>query len=193
MNPDILVLGGTWHDWHTFAAYIRPMLNNPEVRLIGNLGELPAAGRLVVFTCNQDRHMTPELARTYDRIADWVAAGGHLVALHSTLCVGVWQPRVADMMGARFKWHPPQLEIKFTAAEGSGLEPGEWSCVDEFYHLEENPADPILAWHDDGTGPRPIAWRRTYGLGRVSVYTPGHGMHVWSQPGYTAWLQAMLA
>ncbi len=47
---DLLITGGTWHDWAGFAEYVRPMLREPAVNAIDALGELPAGGRIVLFT-----------------------------------------------------------------------------------------------------------------------------------------------
>ncbi len=115
-------------------------------------------------------------------------AGGRLLALHSTLCAAQWHEGFAAVLGTRFKWHPPQCPVSFFTTDPA-LQPREWATVDEFYHLEAEPQAPILAWHDDGSGPRPVLWRKPHGNGRVTVFTPGHDEKVWRTEGYTGWLR----
>jgi type 1 glutamine amidotransferase len=101
-----------------------------------------------------------------------------LLGIHGATVVTSASGAYHRMLGARFLAHPPlgPFSVKVEPAEHpvmSGVT--DFEISDELYLMEElAPFDVLLSAEFDGF-PRPLAWVRPYGLGRVFYCALGHG------------------
>ena len=115
-------------------------------------------------------------------IADYVAEGGTLFALHVSVISFDNQPGWRSLLGGGWQWgishHPPmdEMTVQLTAA-GAAISGGaeRFRLVDEAYHrLDPAPDCDVLAHAASADGPQPLAWVRQYGAGRIAVNALGH-------------------
>jgi type 1 glutamine amidotransferase len=74
------------------------------------------------------------------------------------------------VLGGHFVWHPEPLDYEVELADGNAFR-----LVSEQYYLHVDPANEVLATtrFADGTV-MPVAWRRSFGAGRVFYSSLGH-------------------
>ncbi len=129
-----------------------------------------------------------------EALADAVAAGLGLVAIHSTTVLGGSPAAVAEsyrtafeLYGSRYSSHGPlPHESRFTAH----VDPTHEITADlvdfdldhEHYRLESLGDSRTLAWRDAPYGAEPLLYVREVGNGRVCYLQLGHDMRVWDEP-----------
>lgn len=135
--------------------------------------------------------------------APWVRAGGGVVGLHSASATEYDWPFFVELIGARFRTHPPVLTVGDVTVEDpaapstAGLPP-RWSRTDEWYAFHERPeaqgvhvvlaldeasAQPPLP-DDQRAGYHPIAWTDDHLGGRMFYTAMGHTPESYAEPAF---------
>ncbi len=132
-------------------------------------------------------------------IADYVAAGGALAALHAGLAGFSPAGPYADAVRGAFLFHPPEhpeYHVAGTGADHPALE-GFRAFVlrDEMYFVRIDAARTtrLLEVSSPDYGTSTAAWAHAAGKGRVFCFTPGHVPGTLANPDYLAFLRAGLA
>ncbi|WP_295526190.1 ThuA domain-containing protein [Novosphingobium sp. Chol11] len=134
------------------------------------------------------------------RIANHVAGGGSLLAMHTAVICWDNQPGWIDLLGGGWNWdhsfHPPlgNVSAELTFA-GAAISAGErrFTLADEVYHNLDLASDcEVLAAADAGHGAVPVVWRRMCGTGKVAVDTLGHDGASLQHPAHAAILAGLL-
>ncbi|HZL99091.1 MAG TPA: ThuA domain-containing protein [Planctomycetota bacterium] len=153
--------------------------------------ELPGEHDVILAYTQGELGLSPTAK---DKLLAFVRGGGGFVGLH---CAADSHPGWAEytaMLGGRFESHPPygEVTVQLTpAAERHpvtrGL-PDRWSLKDEFYHLTDlqlGDATLLMTGVSPAGGePRPVAWAKPYGQGRVMYTILGHGPEAHSDARY---------
>ena len=133
----------------------------------------------------------------------WVRAGGGVVGLHSASATEYDWPFFVELIGARFRTHPPVLTVADVTVEApaapvtAGL-PARWSRTDEWYAFHERPEaqglDIVLALDeasaqpalpdDQRAGYHPIAWTDDHLGGRMFYTAMGHTPESYAEPAF---------
>ncbi|MGU3471174.1 ThuA domain-containing protein [Paenibacillus sp. D51F] len=141
-------------------------------------GPASGTGLIAAYTDRWEDPVTPEQAKG---IIDFVGQGGGLVLIHSGISLAA-DPRLEEMIGARFIGHPPYQTLSFEPVVGKGgahpivqnIEP--FDSPDEPYRYSfsrSKDREVILEYWLDGCC-YPAAWVQRYGEGRIAVLMPGH-------------------
>ncbi|MFV0643238.1 MAG: ThuA domain-containing protein [Sphingomonadaceae bacterium] len=144
---------------------------------------------------------TFELSGPYlQKMQDFVAAGGALLVLHTSVICFDTQPGWINLIGGGWHWgrsyHPPlgKADIRLTP-EGQSVSsgPATFSLQDEVYHaLNPSPDCTILAEGNAGEGFQPVVWVRPVGKGLVAVNSLGHDGHSLRVAGHRALIDGIL-
>ncbi|MBK7071081.1 MAG: ThuA domain-containing protein [Myxococcales bacterium] len=138
-----------------------------------------------------------------DAFEPWVRAGGGVVGLHSASATEYDWPFFVELIGARFRTHPPVLTVADVTVEdpaapsATGL-PARWSRTDEWYAFHERPEDQgvhvVLALDeasaqpplpdDQRVGYHPIAWTDDHLGGRMFYTAMGHTPESYAEPAF---------
>jgi type 1 glutamine amidotransferase len=137
-------------------------------------------------------------------LADAVAAGAGLLAIHSTVVFDADPDAGTDLLalfGARYVEHGPQPhESRFRVELAAhpvtaGLDPFE--LTHEHYRTELADGVEVIGWREAPYGSEPLVVAHDYGAGRVCFVQFGHDLRVWDEPGVrdtvmnaAAWLTA---
>ena len=133
----------------------------------------------------------------------WVRAGGGVVGVHSASATEYDWPFFVELIGARFRTHPPTLvagDVTTLAAAPvvAGL-PVPWRRTDEWYSFHEEPealaasVDVVLALDEDSapdlpadqrTGLHPVAWTDDHLGGRMFYTSMGHTPESYGEPAF---------
>jgi type 1 glutamine amidotransferase len=196
-----LVCGGEFHDFDFARLQLLTLLGEHDhvrTKVAGDYADtagLAGCQMLVTYTCN----VRPTAAEQ-EALAEWVAGGGRWFALHGTNCAleytpNGWAtprlfPKLAEVLGSQFVAHPPIAPYQVTVPDPShpfteGIEPFETD--DELYLSEFHGDHEVLLetrWTGNARGfveadwpadePRPVAYLRTWGDGKVLYFTLGH-------------------
>jgi len=107
----------------------------------------------------------------------YVANGGSLMVLHNPSIA--FDNELAQMVGARFKMHPPYCRIDYVNLKPEhaimqGIE--SFSLEDELYqlHFDHLTKRTVLLGQMRSGIAMPAAWISEFGLGRVIYIVPGH-------------------
>jgi len=130
-----------------------------------------------------------EMARARENsLCDFVRKGGGLVGIHTASVIRDGKGKYAQMLGCRFKSHPPIQDIPVEIED-----PGHplarrlqaFDVRDELYMLEFGPGErrDFLSTTSQGRK-RPMAYTRDYGDGRVVYLSPGHWVAALKPPAY---------
>lgn len=136
--------------------------------------------RIVVFASTTGDVLD---ARQQAALRTFVEGGGGFVGIHAAADTEYGWPWYGQLVGARFRSHPPGLQDGRVTFADDGIAPDgrTWRVTDEFYAFREGPGSALrtvatLDRRDDGTpGPeRPIAWCQSVGEGRSWYTALGH-------------------
>jgi len=115
--------------------------------------------------------------------ADFVAAGGGLVAVHSGTAGYLDVPPIRKLLGGVFLNHPPPCAVAVEPVAGHPLAAGvqqPFVVHDEHYQVAlDDPEAAVFLHTRSEHGVQPAGWTRTVGRGKVCVLTPGHFPEVW--------------
>lgn len=162
-------------------------------------GEKLATYRAVAFVNTSGEILDAGQQRAFEA---FVAGGGGFLGVHAAADTGYAWPWYGQLLGARFKSHPPGLQtgtVRF-AQPPAGV-PAAWSVTDEFYNFTHRPDPPvtIVAELDEGSyaggemgADHPIAWCREMSGGRAWYTGLGHRPELFADPTYLAHLEAGL-
>jgi type 1 glutamine amidotransferase len=205
----LILLGGQWHDFDSFARAMQSLLEPHGVQTeatydLDRLLHLAENRYDIVlsYTCLSPRKEgnNPEgPERLTDAqiggLASWVRNGGALLALHSATVVGESGPALGELIGGVFLSHPPQFAFTVYPMFGehpitAGIE--AFTVHDEFYVETHMPNVQVHMVAFDRGVAYPMAWSKSEGRGRVAHLAPGHSRQVWDLAPYQRLLlQAM--
>ncbi len=199
----LIILGGIWHDFKGFTAYVTPLLQAAgfEVQSTYDMDELLILSQrgydLVVSDTGfgEYRDGRPSEGAAYLSEAqaqawtDWVRTGGRVLGVHSaTVCGTQVNPIQVSLLGARFLQHPPQFSFMvYPVLPAHPITAGveAFAVKDEFYMQEFEPGlDVHMVAMDRGLA-YPMVWSRREGSGRVAIIAMGHSDQVWNLPSYS--------
>ncbi|HVV83030.1 MAG TPA: ThuA domain-containing protein [Kofleriaceae bacterium] len=134
----------------------------------------------------------------------WVRGGGGVVGIHSASATEYDWPFFVELIGARFRTHPPMLLAGDVTVEDpaspvvAGLD-ARWPRTDEWYQFYETPdqigGHVVLALDeasiagdglpaDQRSGYHPIAWTDDHLGGRMFYTAMGHTPESYSEPAF---------
>jgi hypothetical protein len=198
-KPILLLLGGSYHDFDGFANAMSPGLQEKgyAIEATYDLTTLTGLGEhkfdiVIFYTCigsarqNGERPPGPTPAQT-GALAEWVKAGGGLLAVHATTVAGQTNPEFAQLVGGVFISHPPQFN--FTVYPMFREHPiikdiASFTVFDEFYAQNYDPTVEVHAVAFDRGVAYPMIWSKNEGKGRVAHIALGHSERVWTLPAY---------
>ena len=120
-------------------------------------------------------------------LAEWVAGGGALLAMHAATVSGQTSSIFRKLVGGVFIEHPPQFTFPVYPIFGehpltTGIE--AFTVHDEFYiERPESDIQVHMLATDRGIA-YPMVWSRVEGKGRVAHIAMGHDQKVWVLPPY---------
>lgn len=133
----------------------------------------------------------------------FIHGGGGFVGVHAAADTGYDWPWYGQLVGARFRDHPPGLQHSRVQPEHEGVAVGDaWPVHDEFYNYDHNPRGQVqvIATLDErlyaggGMGAdHPIAWHHDVGGGRAWYTGLGHTEAIYAQPEFLDQLREGLA
>lgn len=200
MSKRLLILtGGAYHDFDAFETFATELFEADEydVRITRSPAEVgrPEADVVLIYTCYLQPPEDPEQSFTYlegisdadsAALAEWVRAGGGLLALHSATTIRESNTELKRLFGGRFLHHPPRYPINvYPLATGHPITEGveAFMVFDELYTQEYGDVDVHMVTFDRGLA-YPMAWTRREGAGRVAHVSPGHDETVWRNASY---------
>lgn len=195
----LLLLGGVHHDFEGFAVAFREIVGDSHCTITTTydgdaLLRLHAENVDIValYTClggaQKDGVVAEDLTVVQTHaLAEWVRAGGRLLALHAATVLRESNLTMRNLIGGRFLSHPPQFDFavsplarKHPLTDGVG----SFTVHDEFYIQEFNPEVAILMSAEDRGVVYPIVWAKEEGRGRVAYIAPGHTASTWANEKY---------
>jgi type 1 glutamine amidotransferase len=206
MSPTALLVGGCPHSYHRLEAAEPPIRQSLEalgftVRVAGiyhpdggdaftgdysaltdeGLGDVDL---LVLYTTGKERR-----GADVDAILKFVESGKSFVGIHNASDSFTDNPEFVRFIGAKFRTHPAQLDIKTEIVDpGHPITHGidTFTVHDELYMFSDfDPANVHLLAQThsaDDNGPVPIAWTREPGHGRLFYISLGHNATTLSDP-----------
>ena len=134
-------------------------------------------------------------------LESYVVSGGGFVGIHAASTAESDWPFYGELLGGRFKSHPPLQPATVIVEDGSHPSTAHlgstWTLVDEWYEFTDDPRPRVhvLLSVDESTyaggamGPgHPIAWQHTAGTGRCFYTALGHPIEVYAEPAFRAHL-----
>ena len=125
-------------------------------------------------------------------LADFVAAGGGLLACHTAVICFDAHPRWAALVGATWSWdrssHPPRGPARVEVTEAGRRHPitegiDDFTTTDEVYgFLDHHGSLDALLVSSHGGASHPLLWARPFGDGRVVTSLLGHDAAAVTQP-----------
>ncbi len=211
-----LVAGGRFHDIDYARLQLLTLLaEHPQVRVtVGSdyedIGSITASSFLITYTCDVRPSQAAQLA-----IADWVANGGRVLALHGSNAAldfdppnPVKTPAVfpvwTQLLGTRFVAHPPTAPFPVALADPThwlvaGIEPFE--TTDELYLFDYHDRESLHAllhthWQGLARGYEVADWSncdpehlvsytKSHGAGEILYNALGHCRGHWDMPEVT--------
>ena len=139
-----------------------------------------------VSSSDKSGWMTEEVESAF---AEYVRQGNGLLAIHSGTADYQEKTILRSLLGGVFTHHPEQCAVTIEPQKNHLLTTGipPFTVKDEHYFMtmHDSQVDVFVRSHSEH-GEQPAGWRRTEGVGRVAVLTPGHNLDVWSHPSYQA-------
>lgn len=123
-----------------------------------------------------------------EEFAEYVRAGGGLVAIHSGLTIGKEDrpvPAYTDMTGSYFVTHPPRELTRVHITRQCMITEGvkDFAVRDEHYQLKfTGEVEPFMETESEHGGRTVSGYTRPFGSGRVAALAPGHNLEVWEHP-----------
>lgn len=135
----------------------------------------------VVLYVHHDTISLPAL----ERLEQFVAGGGGLLAVHSASASFKHEERWFELLGGWFVEHGPieEFEVRPFRLQGSAFgEIPPFSVRDELYRHEYDPANRVRFYTDVGGEQEPVVWTRSLGSGRVCYCALGHTVRSMRHP-----------
>src|SRR5512145_1111811 len=152
----LLLLGGTWHNFDGFAAWITPLLQEFGHQVEGSYSPTALThlkdgnyDLAVLYTClssTKEDGSPAEVVLTDEHavfLAEWLARGGRMLALHAATVSSATSAVFRHLVGGIFVEHPPAFSFPVYPVYGehpitAGIK--AFSVYDEFY-FEQAEAD----------------------------------------------------
>ncbi|GIF63590.1 hypothetical protein Ais01nite_16250 [Asanoa ishikariensis] len=201
MRSDTVIFSGQgdhadpWHDLPATSAALADLLGPPgSVTVVTEVDQLKTAlagARLLVVNATAYRlEPVPEDAVFAATVADFLAGGGGLLAMHSATVAFPGDPTWRATIGAVWEhgrtFHPdiePNLvrrtEVAHPIADGLG----DFEVIDERY-TDLDLVDDLTPVYVHASGP--AVWAREVGGGRVVYDAFGHDLRSYASPGHVA-------
>jgi type 1 glutamine amidotransferase len=138
-----------------------------------------------------------------DALRRWVLGGGGWVGIHAAADAEQGWPWYGELLGTRFRGHPPIQRAVVTPEPGAwelaGPLPARWVRSDEWYNFQPDPRPHVrvLATVDEGSyrggtmgTDHPVAWCHGVGRGRSWYTAGGHTVESYAEPAFRAHLLA---
>lgn len=139
----------------------------------------------------------------------WVRAGGGVVGIHSASATEYDWPFFVELIGARFRTHPPELLAADVTVEDAAHPitagvPARWNRTDEWYAYHDRPEEQgyhLLLALDESTvtlpedqrgGVHPLAWTDDRLGGRMFYTSMGHTPESYAEPAFLDLLAAAI-
>ncbi len=196
----LLLLGGHYHDFAGFEAFIRELLGSEGFHIEAtydpaDLLDLDQRDAVMLYTCHVEPPANPDDGLQYtaglsdeqtQSVVAWVRGGGGLIAAHSASTIHPDNVALQRLIGGRFISHPPRFPFTVHPMEHrhpilADLEP--FTVVDELYTQEYSDVEIHAVAVDRGVA-HAMVWTRMEGTGRVVHVAPGHDAATWSNPSY---------
>jgi uncharacterized protein len=190
-TPSTIVLAGTgahadrWHGLEETSGALAALVSDAVVRTTDDDPANSLTGAdVVVVNVSGDLGAAPtNSAPIVSSLLDHVAAGGGLVALHSSALAFADDPRWARLLGGRWvagvTGHP---QIGRAFVQSSSTLTDDFFVYDERYTaLETSPDVEVVAFHTEDGMTHPLAWLNE-GAGRVAYSALGHGIESYESP-----------
>lgn len=134
-------------------------------------------------------------------LESYVVSGGGFVGIHAASTAESDWPFYGELVGGRFKSHPPVQPATMIVEDGSHPSTAHlgssWTFTDEWYEFTDDPRPRVhvLLSVDESTydggamGPgHPIAWEHKVGAGRCFYTALGHPIEAYADPKFRAHL-----
>jgi type 1 glutamine amidotransferase len=197
----LILLGGMWHDFDSFASAMKPVFEAEGCRVeatydLDALTRLDQVGYDLVlsYTC-LFKHRQGYDDRGPEKLTDeqvhgltrWVRNDGGLLAAHAATCIADSSPALGALLGGVFVSHPEPFTFSIYPLSGEHPITADiqaFEVHDEFYIQKYSPSVEIhmAAIYLDVT--YPMVWSRREGKGRVAHVAPGHFPKVWDHAVY---------
>jgi type 1 glutamine amidotransferase len=135
-------------------------------------------------------------------ILEFVASGHGFVGVHGASTILYDWTAYGEMLGAQFRSHPPGQPFTVLVEDREHPStrhlPARFGVTDELYTFRTSPrgVDRILLRAEPGSlgleGDLPLAWTKSYGVGRVYYNALGHYDAGWEDPDFQAQLRGGL-
>jgi uncharacterized protein len=202
-RAEVLIISGSggyadeWHDLPATSARVAAIVEGlgHSVRLAGDVEPaLADPGHVPLLVLNLGRPAGPRPATTAaaarDGLMAHLAAGGAVLALHSTIIALSVVPELSDIVGGAWidgrSMHPPRGEA--TLERVSGVEhpiaarPNLRVLDERYSYLEVEPDCTVLYDHEHDDRRHPVVWTRTIGPGRIVYDALGHDPASYESP-----------
>jgi len=137
-----------------------------------------------VSSSNKTGWMTEEVESAF---AEYVRKGNGLLAIHSGTADYQEKTILRSLLGGVFTHHPEQCAVTIEPQKNHPLTTDipSFHVKDEHYFMKmyDSNVDIFMTSRSEH-GEQHAGWRRTEGVGRVAVLTPGHNPEVWLHPSY---------
>jgi type 1 glutamine amidotransferase len=134
-------------------------------------------------------------------LESYVVSGGGFVGIHAASTAESDWPFYGELVGGRFKSHPPVQPATVIVEDGSHPSTAHlgstWTLADEWYEFTDDPRPRVhvLLSVDESTyeggamGPdHPISWQHSAGAGRCFYTALGHPIEAYAEPTFRAHL-----
>jgi len=150
--------------------------SNPTLLIIGLENRINPKDTVV------DTWLTPELDK---QLADYVASGGTLLALHSALANYPAESLYIRMLGGRLISHSDiYCEVRYVSSINWPLRNAvDFATEDEFCVIKiDAQATTVFMNSESKHGTQPAGWYHTFGRGRVMCLVPTHNPSTYELP-----------
>ena len=185
----LAVLGGSWHAFETFAAWLRPLSKRigcnlrvafdtaPLERLVAD-----AVDVVLLYNCLDERSEVSYSEAQLVWLRAWVEGGGRLLALHGATVAARKHASLRALLGGAFVDHPPigTLEVRCVgSAHPTVADIGPFFIHDELYRHDLEPSAQVHLVASIGQETQPVAWTQQVKGGKVAYFALGHDESAW--------------
>jgi uncharacterized protein len=192
MSKKVLVIcGDQYHSGDHVMAGLRAskdekfeLIQAPDGPISGSPDSYSAVV-LAKLNVSSPRDSTPWTSEDSDQaLCKFVNNGGGLLVVHAGTVGYSKVPGIHKLTGGTFIHHPAACEVTIEPVAGHQMTKDTigFTVFDEHYFVEQadEREDFLLTRSEHGV--QPGGWTKSFGAGRVCVFTPGHFESVWRHP-----------
>ncbi len=190
----LAVLGGSWHSFETFAAWLRRLSKRIgcELRVAFDTATLErlvadAVDVVLLYNCLDERSDVSYSEAQLVGLRHWVEGGGRLLALHGATVAARKHPSLRALLGGAFVDHPPigTLEVRRVgSAHPMVADIGPFYVHDELYRHDLEPGVQVHLVARMGQEVHPVAWTQQIRGGKVAYFALGHDELAWQHAAF---------